>query len=359
MSSSDQLNTEELTSRIWDGCGHHTAQNAAFLLGMTDELPELSPTEKHQLLMVQALSNAENGGGYPPTTASELCEASGIDEPDNSHKVPFYIPQNTTNPDVANANVLIHFSESEYRTNVFEWICTTMGLLSTYDKLGCKLTTAPKAAVMRLLTSDDIKMVFEAVNYARKEQVKGNGRGKLKKIAVEIINLVSTNKSCVMPPNNAHFDGLHQIHQPCARSSAMVPDSPVIHVHLPQYPHTFVDSHSSNIPVSASSLGVTRGGGIDHQYAVYLDSELDNENDAIGVIFNLAAILEGLTGMLDGEAALYQEWVMKEMVKRMNENWKMRTIRKGKKKACISTPEDEQWDLEKENLPPITSNSWG
>ncbi|KZP12539.1 hypothetical protein FIBSPDRAFT_961250 [Athelia psychrophila] len=192
MSSSDQLDTEELTSRIWDGCGRCTAQNATFLLGMTDELPELSPTEKRQLLMVQALSDAENSGGYPPPTASELCEGSGIDEPDNSHKVPFYIPQNTTNPDVANANILIHFSESDYQTDVSERICTSMGLPSTYDKLGCKLTMTPKAAVLRLLTSDDLKMVFEAVNDARKEQVKGNGRGKLKKIAVEIINLCPT-----------------------------------------------------------------------------------------------------------------------------------------------------------------------
>ncbi|KZP12538.1 hypothetical protein FIBSPDRAFT_961249 [Athelia psychrophila] len=127
----------------------------------------------------------------------------------------------------------------------------------------------------------------------------------------------------------------------------MVPNSPVVHIHLHQYPHIFVDSHSSNIPVSASSPGVTRGSGIDHQYAIYLDSESDDENDAIGSTFNLAAILESLAscypkvnfqqyegklcghgimyldiaarfeaswytdpakaGMLDGEAALFRE----------------------------------------------------
>lgn len=60
--------------------------------------------------------------------------------------------------------------------------------------------------------------------------------------------------------------------------------------------------------------------------------------------------------MSDGEAALFREWVMKEMVKREKHKHKHREVRKakGQKKACVSSPEDEEGN---ENIPPIASSS--
>lgn len=130
---------------------------------------------------------------------------------------------------------------------------------------------------------------------------------------------------------------------------------------------------------------------------MYLDSESDGENDTIDT-FNLAAILKGLgtrypdtnfqqyEGMLrtlgitylditarfetswytnpakvnmsEGDATLFCGWVMKEIQKRDREKRRVRDTRKGKKKARVSYPDDqENQNKEKENVPPIASSS--
>lgn len=67
-----------------------------------------------------------------------------------------------------------------------------MGLQPSVDKLGWRLSTTSKSDNdRRLLTSDDLKAVFEAVRDARAHQAKAKGRGKNKKITVKINNLVS------------------------------------------------------------------------------------------------------------------------------------------------------------------------
>lgn len=152
-----------------------------------------------------------------------------------------------------------------------------------------------------------------------------------------------------------------------------------------------MDSVTNNVPVTAAARGVKRGHGIDRQYAVYLNTDSHSE-DGEGETFNLEAILERLatsyhninfqkyeealrqhgityldiaakfptswytnpekTGMSEGEANLFREWVMKEMVKRVD----AQQVRgaKGKKRLRVSSPKD---DKDKENNPPVASSS--
>lgn len=57
------------------------------------------------------------------------------------------------------------------------------------------------------------------------------------------------------------------------------------------------------------------------------------------------------TGMSEGEATLFQEWVTREMVKQEKEKRKRREIRKGKKKVHMLSPEND------ENASPVASSS--
>lgn len=199
-----------------------------------------------------------------------------------------------------------------------------------------------------------------------------------------------------MLPNDKHFEELRHTRGP--RRSVQpttTPNSPAIHVHMPEYPRIFVDSLTSNIPVTAASRGVERGQGIDRQYAVYLDS--DSDDDDVDT-FNLEAILQRLTtryqdtdfrkyeqvlrsnginylnvaaqfpiswytdpaktGMTEGEAALFREWVVKEVVKREKTRQKDKENRKlkGKKRVRVSSAEDTEGV---ENIPPVASCSGG
>lgn len=57
------------------------------------------------------------------------------------------------------------------------------------------------------------------------------------------------------------------------------------------------------------------------------------------------------TGMSEGEATLFQEWVTREMVKQEKEKRKRREIHKGKKKVRMSSPEND------ENASPVALSS--
>lgn len=59
-------------------CNRRTLRTASYLLGMTQEIPGLStsPEDVCEICMAQAISNAGNGGGYPPPSqGSESNEA--------------------------------------------------------------------------------------------------------------------------------------------------------------------------------------------------------------------------------------------------------------------------------------------
>lgn len=73
-----QQSTNELIASIPNRRARRTAQTAAFVFGMSQQLPELSPEERSQIRMNQAISDAENGGGYPPPPASQ---GTDIEEP--------------------------------------------------------------------------------------------------------------------------------------------------------------------------------------------------------------------------------------------------------------------------------------
>lgn len=59
-------NTDELITSIHDGHICRTVQNAAYVLDMLQQMPKPSPDEVYWICMVQALHDANNGGGYPP-----------------------------------------------------------------------------------------------------------------------------------------------------------------------------------------------------------------------------------------------------------------------------------------------------
>lgn len=95
-----------------------------------------------------------------------------------------------TNPNTDNANLLMDFSEKDYRTDILERIRTSMDLPPTYDKLAWRLSTASKTDnFMRLQMADDLQTVFRAVRDAQKEQAKRKSRAKT--VSVHIKNLVS------------------------------------------------------------------------------------------------------------------------------------------------------------------------
>lgn len=73
--------TNELIASIRDGRTRCTAANAAFLLGMTQEMPAPNPGETRQIRMAQAIHDANNGGRYPPPTPG-----SDANEPNTSCK---------------------------------------------------------------------------------------------------------------------------------------------------------------------------------------------------------------------------------------------------------------------------------
>lgn len=77
---SDQ-STDELIAGIRDPGTRRTAHNAAYVLNMTQQMPEPSREDVRQIRMAQALHDADNGGGYPPP-------APGLNTniPDNSGK---------------------------------------------------------------------------------------------------------------------------------------------------------------------------------------------------------------------------------------------------------------------------------
>lgn len=55
---SDQRTTNELIAAIPNKRTRRTAQKAAYLLGMSSEMQELSPAEQGQIRMAQILNNA-------------------------------------------------------------------------------------------------------------------------------------------------------------------------------------------------------------------------------------------------------------------------------------------------------------
>ncbi|KZP23111.1 hypothetical protein FIBSPDRAFT_952192 [Athelia psychrophila] len=168
------------------------------------------------------------------------------------------------------------------------------------------------------------------------------------------------------------------------------PNSPDSRSRILKNPHIFVDSHSSNVPVTAASRGVKRGYGLDRQHAVLLDLESNSDNDDGGTeTFNLEAILQRITSqypntnfrgykvalrlhgvtyldvaaqfstswyitkicMSEGQAILFWEWVMRQMTKR--EEAKLKA--KGKKRVHLSSLGDD--GPGKENIPPQASSS--
>lgn len=177
--------------------------------------------------------------------------------------------------------------------------------------------------------------------------------------------------------------------------STTTPNSPTAQNNILGHPHIFVDSLTSNIPVTAASRGVKRGHGIDRQYALYLYSGSEGEDIGDETLtledmlkhlairypninfqkYEKALQLNGIShldvaakfdaswytspakiDMSAGEAALFKEWVLKEMVKREDTKRNKKEARKvrGKKRVRVSSPEKDEGN---ENIPPIASSS--
>lgn len=162
------------------------------------------------------------------------------------------------------------------------------------------------------------------------------------------------------------------------------PNTPIIHVHIPDNPHVLANSANTNIPVAASALGALRGEGLDRQYAFYLDthdpdSDGDHEDsqnlDAVLTVLHArypacnfpqyenplrahgihylvtagmfdSSFYTNKIGMNEGAASLFCESVTRDLY-----NATQRRRSKGKKRARIATSD------EAENEPPVASGS--
>ncbi|KAG1901730.1 uncharacterized protein F5891DRAFT_1221256 [Suillus fuscotomentosus] len=157
-------------------------QNAAFLLRIRPELPDVNDQDLEMLNRTHVVKSFYDG-----VADSQLIEGFSVhpQQPESQEleKVKFRIPLHTMDSSLSVTCVDHLHSESDCRLDIFDRIKARMDVPSTYEHLAWRLSVSRrKDPPHRLLTSYDIDSAFKAV---RAEFREGKGR---KRVVIEIIN---------------------------------------------------------------------------------------------------------------------------------------------------------------------------
>ncbi|KAG1797365.1 uncharacterized protein HD556DRAFT_1440922 [Suillus plorans] len=256
-------------------------QNAAFLLGIRPELPDVNDQDLEMLNCTHVVKSFYDG-----VADSQPIEGFSVhpQQPESQEleKVKFRIPLHTMDSNLSVTCVDHLHSESDCRLDIFDRIKATMDVPSTYEHLAWRLSVSRrKDPPHRLLTSYDIDSAFKAV---RAEFREGKGR---KRVMIEIINTMPALKeNPVKRSSGSSVAGEQSLTnetrgQGRALSSLQrVPTeiiSPVIHNHIHVSPA--ISDMVTSEGKQQGECPIMMPQPLKRTYALYMESDEESSND--------------------------------------------------------------------------------
>ncbi|KAH7904569.1 hypothetical protein BJ138DRAFT_1236929 [Hygrophoropsis aurantiaca] len=255
------------------------AHRAAYLLGMTDEVPPPPDIDTNQLRIVRACYDAmERRQPVEGSSQADGRETNAI-PPRGTFNVTFKIPLNTTKLDIQTTSVSVSFPSDIAPDDIFSRICAYMEVPRSYEGLAWRLHSSPRNEMpTRLTTDDDLRMALkagvEAILDREEIEVNNVGKRRKKKLPPPVVL-----ESPATPAKNLRGRGSNRAPSP----GSCVPTKPPTSAGRKRT-HA-ADAGRTNTPVQ-----VAESSRLARQHAVYLESDDSDDGSDLRLADILCAI---------------------------------------------------------------------